>query len=66
MNTHSHGHIQAYSHGPRRSGIGGLVIAALMLLLLILGLTPGRSDGVSQSRPGDDSGNASVIRSIGD
>ncbi|MBK8293900.1 MAG: hypothetical protein IPK93_03660 [Solirubrobacterales bacterium] len=67
MNPYSHGHTHGHSHGPRRSGVGGLVIAALMLLLLILGLTPGRSDAVTgQSRPGHDSGNASVIRTLGD
>ncbi len=32
------------THSRNRSGIGGFVVAMLMILMLILGLTPGRSD----------------------
>jgi len=48
------------SHSRSRSGVGGLVIALLMILLILLGLTPGRFDGNTETNPANASGGVSV------
>ena len=50
MNTHGRGH----------SGLAGVVIAILMILLILLGLTPGRFDGNTETNPANASGGVSV------
>ena len=50
MNPHSRGH----------GGLAGVVIAVLMILLILLGLTPGRFDGNTETNPANASGGVSV------
>ena len=49
------------NHSRSHSGIGGIVIAVLMILLILLGLTPGRLDGNSQTTQSNASGGVPAI-----